>query len=68
VCGGAIGNALDRLEYGAVIDFIHYTIPGVISNVSNLADHAIVFGVLLLVLESWRGDEHQAKERQDVTT
>ncbi len=68
VCGGAIGNALDRLEYGAVIDFIHYTIPGVISNVSNLADHAIVFGVLLLVLESWRTDGQKAKPEQEMVT
>jgi signal peptidase II len=67
VCGGAIGNALDRLEHGAVIDFIHYTIPGVISNVSNLADHAIVFGVLLLVLESWRSDGQKAKTKEEPT-
>jgi signal peptidase II len=61
VCGGAMGNALDRLEYGAVVDFIHYTIPGVISNVSNLADHAIVVGVILLLLDSWRsGPEHSS--------
>jgi signal peptidase II len=57
VGGGALGNALDRLEYSAVIDFIHYTIPGIISNVSNIADHAIVFGVLLLVIDSWRTDD-----------
>lgn len=56
VCGGALGNALDRLQYGAVIDFIHYQIPGLISNVSNLADHAIVFGVLIIFVESWRND------------
>ena len=68
VCGGAIGNALDRLEYGAVIDFIHYTIPGVISNVSNLADHAIVFGVLLLVVESWRTDGQKAKSEKELVT
>ncbi|MBL8161430.1 MAG: signal peptidase II [Anaerolineae bacterium] len=59
VCGGALGNALDRLEYGHVIDFIHYQIPGVISNVSNLADHAIVFGVLLVLVESWRLDRRK---------
>ncbi len=56
VIGGALGNAIDRLSTGAVIDFIHYQIPGVISNVSNLADHAIVFGVIALVIESWRLD------------
>lgn len=55
VIGGAIGNVLDRLQHGYVVDFIHYQIPNVISNVSNLADHAIVFGVLLVIGESfWR--------------
>lgn len=56
VCGGALGNAVDRVVHGAVIDFIHYTLPGVISNISNLADHAIVLGVVLIVIESWRSD------------
>ena len=50
--GGALGNALDRLQHGHVIDFIHYQIPGLISNVSNLADHAIVLGAILLLLDS----------------
>ncbi len=55
VIGGAAGNVLDRLQHGHVIDFIHYQIPNVISNVSNLADHAIVCGVLLVMGESlWR--------------
>lgn len=61
VCGGALGNALDRIQHGAVIDFIHYQIPGVISNVSNIADHAIVFGVLLIFVDSWRADRQQAQ-------
>ncbi len=54
--GGALGNALDRLQYGAVIDFIHYQIPGLISNVSNLADHAILLGVIIILIQSWRTD------------
>ena len=53
ICGGALGNALDRLQYGFVVDFIHYQIPGLISNVSNLADHMIVLGVILVFVESW---------------
>ena len=67
VMGGALGNIIDRLQYGHVIDFIHYQIPGVISNVSNLADHAIVLGVLLLIGESlWRerGSKPDAEARQ----
>lgn len=59
VCGGALGNALDRLQHGEVIDFIHYQIPGVLSNVSNLADHAIVFGVIAIFIDSWRLERSQ---------
>jgi signal peptidase II len=71
ICGGALGNALDRLQYGLVVDFIHYQIPGLISNVSNVADHAIVGGVLIWFIDNWR-KEGQTKtqpvfegERQD---
>ena len=53
VAGGALGNALDRLVHGAVIDFVHLTLPGVVSNVSNFADHAIVLGVILILVDSW---------------
>jgi signal peptidase II len=59
VCGGALGNALDRLQHGLVVDFIHYQIPGLISNVSNLADHAIVLGVLLIFVDGWHSDRAQ---------
>jgi signal peptidase II len=53
VAGGALGNAIDRLVHGAVIDFVHLTLPGVVSNVSNFADHAIVLGVILILIDSW---------------
>lgn len=63
IIGGAIGNIIDRLNYGHVIDFIHYQIPDLISNVSNLADHAIVLGVLLIIAEGvWR-DRQQSDSR-----
>jgi signal peptidase II len=60
ICGGALGNAVDRLTYGHVIDFIHYQIPNLISNVSNPADHAIVLGVILIFIESWRSERARA--------
>lgn len=65
ICGGALGNAVDRLTYGHVVDFIHYQIPGVISNVSNLADHAIVIGVILLFIESWRSERVKQGQTQE---
>lgn len=61
VIGGAFGNVVDRLQYGLVIDFIHYQIPGLISNVSNIADHGVVLGVLIIIADSWW---HERREKQ----
>lgn len=60
VIGGALGNVIDRVRVGHVIDFINYRIPGVISNVSNLADHAIVLGVIVLLILTWRTTDETA--------
>jgi signal peptidase II len=54
IIGGASGNIVDRLQHGHVIDFVHLVLPNVISNVSNFADHAIVLGVGVLVVDSLR--------------
>lgn len=52
--GGAIGNLLDRLRQGYVTDFIHFQIPeiGFDWPVFNIADSAIVVGVILLIAAS----------------
>lgn len=60
--GGALGNVLDRVRLDHVIDFINYRIPGVISNVSNIADHGIVGGVILLLILSWRSADDTAAQ------
>ncbi len=52
IAGGAVGNVLDRLRYGAVVDFIHAHIGGVSWYVFNVADAAIVCGVAALLLDS----------------
>lgn len=55
IAGGAVGNVLDRLRYGAVVDFIHLHIGAWSWYVFNVADSAIVCGVAALVIESlWR--------------
>jgi len=54
ICGGAIGNVIDRLRFGAVVDFIHAHIFGWSWYVFNVADAAIVCGVAALVLDSLR--------------
>jgi signal peptidase II len=59
IIGGAIGNAIDRFAYGAVVDFalFHVQIGGNTYNwyVFNLADAAIVAGVIALLYDSFLG-------------
>jgi signal peptidase II len=52
ICGGALGNVIDRVQHGHVVDFVHIVLPGVVSNVSNFADHAIVLGVVLIFIDN----------------
>jgi len=56
IIGGAIGNAVDRLAYGAVADFVHFHLGSFSWYVFNLADAAIVAGVAGLLYESFFGD------------
>lgn len=51
--GGAMGNLLDRLTYGHVIDFIDFKVWPVF----NLADSSIVIGTVILVCYLWRDPE-----------
>jgi signal peptidase II len=51
IAGGAIGNVIDRLRYGAVVDFIHAHLGEWSWYVFNVADAAIVCGVAGLILE-----------------
>lgn len=52
IAGGAVGNVIDRLRFGAVVDFIHAHAWGWNWYVFNLADAAIVCGVGALLLDS----------------
>jgi signal peptidase II len=55
IAGGAIGNVIDRVRFGAVVDFIHAHAFGWSWYVFNVADAAIVCGVATLVLDGLRG-------------
>jgi lipoprotein signal peptidase len=52
VVGGAIGNVIDRLRFGAVVDFVDIHAWGWHWYVFNLADAAIVCGVGALVADA----------------
>ena len=54
VLGGAIGNVLDRIVLGHVVDFLDFHFAGWHWPAFNLADSAITVGAVLLVAESFR--------------
>ena len=50
IFGGAIGNLIDRLRFGAVVDFVDLHVRGYHWPAFNVADSAITVGVILLAL------------------
>jgi signal peptidase II len=54
IIGGAIGNAIDRARFGAVVDFIDVQRIGFFPWIFNVADSGITVGVILLLLDSLR--------------
>ncbi|MDT8310372.1 MAG: signal peptidase II [Methylophaga sp.] len=54
IIGGAIGNVIDRLIYGYVIDFIDIYAGGYHWPAFNIADSAICIGAVLLIIDSFR--------------
>ncbi|WP_420472118.1 signal peptidase II [Brevundimonas sp. FT23042] len=52
VMGGAIGNVIDRIRFGFVVDFLDFSGTGVFPWVFNIADSAITVGVVLLFVDS----------------
>lgn len=51
ILGGAVGNAIDRLTWGHVVDFIDFHVGAWHFPAFNLADSAITIGVIVLLLD-----------------
>ena len=51
ILGGAIGNVVDRLLYGYVVDFLDFHYAGIHFPAFNVADSAITLGAGLLILD-----------------
>jgi signal peptidase II len=52
IVGGAIGNVIDRMRFGAVVDFVDLHASGWHWPAFNVADSAIVIGVGLLLIDA----------------
>lgn len=57
VLGGALGNLVDRLMYGYVVDFIQLYYQDWYYPAFNVADSAITVGAVMLVIDTFKGKE-----------
>jgi len=62
IIGGAIGNVVDRIRFGAVVDFLYFHLEEYYWPAFNIADSAITVGVTLLVLDGLFGRAEKAKK------
>jgi len=65
IVGGAIGNVVDRLRHGRVVDFLDFHYLQHHYPAFNLADSAICLGVVLLVIAVFRENRKTRQNRQD---
>lgn len=54
ILAGAVGNLIDRLQHGYVVDFVHLHWQGWYYPAFNVADSAITIGALLLIYDAFR--------------
>ena len=65
IMGGALGNVIDRIRFGYVVDFLDFSGPHFFLGsmkinfpwIFNVADSAICIGVVLLILDSLRAEQ-----------
>jgi len=62
ILGGAIGNVIDRIYYGYVIDFLDVYAGSYHWPAFNIADSAIVVGAALLIIDSFRAEPKSNQE------
>jgi signal peptidase II len=66
IIGGAIGNVVDRLRFGGVIDFLYFHLGAWYWPAFNFADSAICLGVLVMLFEGFlTGRQRAAATRDD---
>ena len=61
ICGGALGNVIDRLRFGAVADFFDFHLYGHHWPAFNIADIAVCVGAFLLCLDVFIQPKSESK-------
>jgi signal peptidase II len=65
ILGGALGNVIDRLRFGSVVDFLDFHALGWHFPAFNVADSAITTGAVLLILEGFMRHERPSEHVGD---
>ena len=69
ILGGAVGNLIDRVSLGYVVDFIHFYYNNSHFPAFNIADSAITLGTILLLIDTFflekQRIQHEKKKKND---
>lgn len=63
IMGGALGNVIDRVRFGAVVDFVQWHAAGYYWPAFNVADAAITVGAVLLVIEQLLASSRESAKK-----
>lgn len=66
IIGGAVGNGIDRLHWGAVADFLDFHAMGYHWPAFNVADMGITCGATLLIVDSLFTKSHSSKIDENI--
>ena len=68
VIGGALGNIVDRVRFGAVADFLDFHVMGWHWPAFNLADSAITLGIVLLLVDGLFFEAKDLKKKKETVS
>lgn len=68
IAGGIVGNLIDRVRLGHVVDFLDFHVGRHHWPAFNVADAAICVGVALYILDSWRAEHETAGKTEQTET
>ena len=67
ILAGGIGNLVDRIRYGFVVDFMYMGTDSIHTNIFNVADMSIMTGLGLAIIISYREGKTQSADKNEVS-